>query len=359
MKRYKIIFSASGTGGHIFPAIAVAKKVKEPIIFICSKYGMGKTIFSEEKFKYILIPIKGFLGLSFFGKLKRAPLFILSILIVLGIFIKYRPKVIFGFGGYASFPVLFWAWILKRKYFIQEQNSIPGFVNRFFSKGAQAIFLGFPNTKVEGKKIFTGNPVREEFLKINPKEEISFPLKILIIGGSQGSKFLNETIIKLLPEIKDFPIKVYHQSGKEYLEVLKREYEKYGFDFKVFDFIKNLWDYYEEADLIICRAGALTIYEIISSGRCAILVPFKGATENHQFYNAKYLEEKGAAFLIEENERTAEGLLKNLKVILKNPNLLIEMGKRAKELEVKKGMDLILENLNFCLEGRRYAISQS
>ncbi len=359
MKRYKIIFSASGTGGHIFPAIAVAKRVKEPIIFICSKYGMGKTIFSEEKFKYILIPIKGFLGLKLFEKLKRIPLFLLSIFIVLGIFIRYRPRVIFGFGGYASFPVLFWAWLLKRKYFIQEQNSIPGFVNRLFSKGAQAIFLGFPNTKIDGKKIFTGNPVREEFLKINPKEEISFPLKVLIIGGSQGSKFLNETIIKLLPEIKDFPIKIYHQSGKEFLEVLKREYEKYGFNFEVFDFIKNPWDYYEEANLIICRAGALTIYEIISSGRGAILIPFKGATDNHQFYNAKFLEEKGAAFLIEENERTGELLLKYLKVIWENPKLLIEMGKKAKELEVKGGMDLILKNLNFYLEGKGYAISQS
>lgn len=354
--KYPFIFATGGTGGHIFPAISVAKNMDLPVIFLTGKYGMERKIFEGEKIKYKTLPLKGISGIPLNKKIIRSLGILFSLIISLYYILKFNPKIIVGFGGYASFPVLFWARILNKKYFLQEQNSIPGFVTRTFSKKATAIFTGFPQINLEGKKFFTGNPLRKEFYDIPPKEKISFPLNIFIIGGSQGSKFLDEVIIKIIPEIKDSPLKITHQAKRESIFYIEKKYKEFGLDYEIFEFTDKPWEYYSKADLVICRAGALTVSEVISSGRCAIFVPFKGAAENHQYFNATYLSDSKCSFLIEENEHTGKNLLEILKEILKDPQILIEMGKRTKEKEVRNGIDFIKKTLLENLKGGNCAL---
>ncbi|MEJ5165422.1 MAG: undecaprenyldiphospho-muramoylpentapeptide beta-N-acetylglucosaminyltransferase [Thermoanaerobaculia bacterium] len=339
--RYPFIFSAGGTGGHIFPALSVMDFLNSPVLLLTGKYGMEKKILSKERVPFKTLPIKGISEVSFLKKIMRFPGIFVSLFFSLFYILKYKPKVIVGFGGYASFPVLFWARFLKIQYFLQEQNSIPGQVTRFFSKGARAIFTGFPDTEISGNKIYTGNPLRREFYNIPIKEKITLPINLFIIGGSQGSKFLDETIGNILPFLKGIPLSVIHQARSEDISFLAQKYKESGIEAKIYEFIEKPWEIYQKADLVISRAGALTVSEVISSGRCAIFIPFKGAAENHQYWNALWLSKDGAAFLIEENEKTGENLLKVLREILNRPEILIEMGKRAKEREVKDGMDLI------------------
>jgi len=351
--RYNFLFTAGGTGGHIYPAISVAKEINLPVLFVSGKYGMEEKIFKKESIYYKTLPIKGFSGISLLKKIIRLPNIFISLLLSLYYILKFKPSVIVGFGGYASFPILFWAKTLKKKYYLQEQNSIPGYVTKFFAKGARAIFTGFPEIKLEGKKIYTGNPLRKNFYEIPLKENFSFPLNIFIIGGSQGSKFLDETILNIIPELRGKPFKINHQARSEYLNKLKEKYNEIGIENNVFEFTDKPWDFYREADILICRAGALTVSEVISSGRCAIFIPFKGAAENHQFYNAKFLFDLSASFLVEENEKTGENLICILNDIIKNPEITIKYGKKAKELEKRDGLKIIKETLleNF-VEGK-------
>lgn len=342
---YTFIFSAGGTGGHIFPALSVAHYLNSSVLLLTGKYGMEKKILSKEKVPFKTLPIKGISGVPFSKKIMRFPGIFISLFLSLFYIFKYKPKVIVGFGGYASFPVLFWAKFLKIQYFLQEQNSIPGQVTRFFSKRAKATFTGFPDTDISGNKIFTGNPLRKEFYNIPLKEKIALPINLFIIGGSQGSKFLDETVGNILPYLKGFPISITHQARSEDIPYLIQKYREAEIEAKIYEFIEKPWEIYERADLVISRAGALTVSEVISSGRCAIFIPFKGAAENHQYWNALWLSKERAAFLLEENDKTGEKLLKILKEILENPEILVEFGKRAKEREVKDGMELIRKNL--------------
>lgn len=348
----KIVFATGGTGGHIFPAIAVAKEMENEIVFIGSKFGMEKKIMQKEKFEYYLLPIKGISGLSIFKKSYRIFLLVFSTLISLYYIIKINPKLIIGFGGYGSFPILLWANLLKKTYFLQEQNSIPGKVTRLFSKNAKAVFCGFPNINLKGKTIYTGNPLRKEFYKIKPKEKLEFPLKLLILGGSQGSSFLNETVSQLIPKLKEYNIQLYHHTGLKEKEKIKESYKIHGLEAEVFDFTDSPWEYYEKADLIICRAGALTVSEVSASGRCAIFIPFKGAYENHQYYNAKYLVERDACFLIEENENAKNEIIKIIRNIFDEPEILMKKAKKAYECGKRDTIDLIKSCILKALEDK-------
>lgn len=356
--RYSFLFTAGGTGGHIFPAIAVYRIIDKPILFISGKYGMEKTIFEKEKIDFKELPVKGLASVSIFKKILRTPSILISLFISLYYILKFNPKIFVGFGGYASFPVLFWAKILNKNYFLQEQNSIPGLVTKYFSKGAKAIFAGFPDLNLKGKVIFTGNPLRKEFYEIEGKEEIKTPLNIFILGGSQGSKFLDDTIFDILPDLKNIKIKITHQTRKENLLKLEEKYKETGIEHKLFEFIDTPWNYYKEADLIISRAGALTVSEVAASGRCAIFIPFKGAAQNHQYFNAKYMYDSEASFLIEENKDTGQNIINLLNKVQKEPEILIKMGKKAGEKGNRCGIKTIKDILLSSLKGGMDALQE-
>ena len=309
-----IYIVAGGTGGHVFPAKRVAQKYLEKgfmINWIVTSRGHEKKICKELGINFIQVPLYGFRGKGFFTKLKALLAFFLSGLIFIfksNIFNRLNSPMIV-FGGYVSLIAFFY---FRGPVFLQEQNTIPGSVSRLLisTNKVSKIFCGFETTKNFFKKynknfidlVNTGNPVG----KIKEKENNildSSPLKILILGGSQGSMFLNELIPETFKEfIENNSLEVKHQSGYKNETKVKDNYSTFIGEVTVQAFIEDIESAYQWADIIICRSGALTVSEIIASRSVGVFVPIKVSIDDHQKENASYLSSLDAAWLIEESE---------------------------------------------------------
>ncbi len=334
----KFIIITGGTGGHIFPALSIKEEMEKENFEIFFVLGGNLRIPFEEK----LIKIK---AAPFMGK--NLPILFKNIFInIQGIiesinFLNKNPFPVIATGSYASFPLLFSAFIKNIPYFILEQNSIPGRVNKIFSKKAKINFIAFEKTKnyLKGKKIFVGNPLRKfreieknearEILNIKKDEKV-----ILIFGGSQGSRFLNNLGIEISKIMKDY--KFILLSGKNFYEELK---EKKGENILLFPFYKEMEILYTACDVAVTRAGGITIYELLYFGIPSLLVPFPYATDNHQFYNAKCILEKYDFFeMVEEKEASVERVIEKIK------KLFTKKGKKIKFFAEKK----IIEEIKKC-----------
>ena len=250
-------------------------------------------------------------------------------------------------GGYPSFPGCIMAALLNKPLLIHEQNSIPGLTNKILVKFADKILIGFPDAIRDKKKVvFSGNPVRNEISQLDTPEHRyegrSVNLKLLIIGGSLGAKVLNTIVPQALKLIPDSvrPL-VVHQAGEKHLEILNKNYVEAGVEGELVVFIEEMAVKYSECDLVICRAGALTVAELSSAGIASILVPFPYAVDDHQTYNAKFLSSHGAAVLLPENELTPDGLA-NLLLELTRERLL-EMAIKARELATLNATRIVAE----------------
>ena len=331
MKHIKktIFIAGGGTGGHLFPAFSIGKELQKKdleIIYIGSKYGIEKKIFNEMKVKYILLNIKGIKRGKTIKSLIHNISFPFKFLITyfhsLILIIKYKPKAIIGTGGYCSGMPLIAGISLNITTFIQDQNSIPGLVTKKLNKKVNKIFLGYEQAKKQLKNsncIVSGNPLRDELSKLNKIEskiKLNFHKNkklLFIIGGSQGSSPINMHFIKKL----DFYIKnnyqILWQCGEYDYNYLIRKIENKNI--KIKKFIANMSIAYSAADLIISRAGALTINEITFFGKPSILIPFPHAAENHQEINAKILENNNACITIKQDTLDSgklESCIKNL-----------------------------------------------
>jgi UDP-N-acetylglucosamine--N-acetylmuramyl-(pentapeptide) pyrophosphoryl-undecaprenol N-acetylglucosamine transferase len=245
---------------------------------------------------------------------------------------KFRPGVVIGFGAYASGPVLVAAHHRKVPILLVEPNAVPGFTNRTALKFASRVAVSYQddNHQFEGKAVLTGTPVRP--LKAQPV--ISRRFTIGIFGGSQGSRALNQIIAGALPTLSSWKdqIQIIHQTGKSDYPSLKEQYEKEAPFFEVTAFIHNVEEFYNRCDLLICRAGAVTLAEITSLGKPAILVPLPTATHDHQYQNAKRLAEAGAATLIQQQDFTAERLVQELENFMTHPEELQAMAEASRKL---------------------------
>ncbi|MCL2389677.1 MAG: undecaprenyldiphospho-muramoylpentapeptide beta-N-acetylglucosaminyltransferase [Elusimicrobia bacterium] len=324
----KIVFiAASGSGGHIYPGIAVADEINERFepIFILSKNQASKDIISKTSYKYLTLPVCGMPAV--FSLKFLYFLLTLSVSTVKSVFLilKYKPAVCVGMAGYASVPVVLAAKLLRKKTLICEQNVVPGKATKLLSKIADTVCLSFEETKkyINSKNtIVTGNPVRRELLnadKSSALKSFGFSDKgqvILIFGGSQGSSKLNDiafqTACKLIESQK---INVIHVTGKKDFPLISRKAAKYSEHYKVFEYIYDMAQAYAASDIVICRAGAGTISELYHLRKPAVLVPYPYAGA-HQAQNAKFLEYKGLAEAIEEAGLNVNILLKALKGIL-------------------------------------------
>ncbi len=303
------LIAGGGTGGHIFPAIAIGEALKKKVqgakvYYVGTRYGMEYKLMPDMGYPLLTLPIRGLLGKNAsqkLGLLWRLPASLLLSLILL---IRFRPKVVIGVGGYASAPLMLTAGLLRIPTMIQEQNAIPGMTNKLSSKTARLACCGFPQAKSHFKcpAIVTGNPVRGDFS--NAKPWSSDRKTVLVLGGSQGAAALNEQLPKLLKENmpRDVGVKVVHQCGERQLEAVKQAYEKAAFHVEVTAFIDNMGQLLEHVLFAVCRAGASTIAELKMLGIPAILVPFPKATHDHQTHNARSLADLGAALLVPEHE---------------------------------------------------------
>ena len=311
---YKFLFAGGGTGGHLFPAIAVAEQIKEmkpeaEIMFVGTKDRIeGKTI-PKLGYSFKSIWIKGFSRkFSFENFLFPLRLFVSA---VQSLFINasFNPKVAIGSGGYVAGPAIWGASVLGAKIILLEQNSYPGVTTRLLEKHADEIHISFEDSKnyLKKKKILltTGNPVRKDLGTIDKVEALnSFGFSaekktLLILGGSLGAESINQAAGNVVNKLSDEGLQVIWQTGKNYYEDYKHFNSK---SIKVFDFIEDMNYAYSSSDLILARAGATTIAEILVLGIPSILVPSPNVAENHQYYNAKSLSDEGAAILIEDKE---------------------------------------------------------
>ncbi len=347
---HTILIMAGGTGGHVFPALAVADYMKVSgwrVVWLGTKGGM------EE----ILVPQKGYdIEIMDFSGLRGKNLmvwFLLPLRLLLAfwqsakVLFQIRPDVVLGMGGYPAFPGGIMASLLNKPLLIHEQNSVPGLANKILAKFADKVLLGFPNAiRNEKKIIFSGNPVRKEISQLDIPDkryaERSGKLKLLIIGGSLGAQVLNTIVPKMLKLIPDHmrPL-VTHQAGRKHLETLKKNYAEAGVEGELLVFIENIAVQYADCDLVICRAGALTIAELTAAGIASILVPFPYAVDDHQTSNAKFLSDKDAAVLLPQNELTPQGLAQLLMEFTREK--LLGMAMKARELARPDATRLVAE----------------
>ncbi|CAM2006222.1 undecaprenyldiphospho-muramoylpentapeptide beta-N-acetylglucosaminyltransferase [Acanthopleuribacter pedis] len=324
------MIAGGGTGGHIFPALAIGQALRDQvpearIVFVGTRYGMETSLIPDAGEKLLTLPIRGLLGKSMLKKaamIWRIPAsFLLSVIYLL----RFRPKVVIGVGGYASAPLLWTAAMLRIPTLIQEQNAFPGLANRMCAKVAQLACLGFEEAgrHLACAGIVTGNPVRRDFCEGKPWSR-KRPL-LLVLGGSQGARSLNERLPVVLQRViePEMQLEVVHQCGRKYVAEVEQAYRDAPFPVRVVSFIEDLSKLMDDVRLVVCRSGASTIAELKLVRVPAVLIPFPAATHDHQTFNAKSLAALGAAELVPEND--LDRLESLLQALLGEPERLQKM----------------------------------
>lgn len=355
MRRNKIIICGGGTAGHLYPALAVGEKLlqKRPqaeILFVGGSRKLEKKIMDHHQVNFIALRIEGLKGkgLKILRSLIILPYAFLKSLFIL---LRNRPGLVIGVGGYSSGPlVLLAAWMIIPT-IILEQNRNPGFTNRMLLPWVKKAVVAFQSSldDFKGKGVYLGNPVREEFYHL-PNKARDSRLSLLIFGGSQGSHFLNTQIVSTLTEMKSLrdQLHIFHQTGEKDFAWVKREYRKNGFeDMTVAPFFFKMAEYFQKADLIISRAGASTIAELIAAQKASLLVPFARATDDHQALNAIELERIGAAEVLLEKDFNPNTFLAKIQNFIKNKNKITQMENNLVQLQTENVADNIAD---LCLE---------
>lgn len=340
----KYVIMAGGTGGHVIPGIAVAQELRKDgheVYWMGTPTGIENQLVPAQNIPFYPVNIKSLRGKGVFRIISMPFMLIKAIWQAREILNKLKPDGALSMGGFVAGPGGIAAWLLGINLYVHEQNAIAGLTNRVLAKFAKKVFIAFPNTKKLGihadKIIQTGNPIRAEIIAIaapgmrtigsNPK------LRILVLGGSLGAKAINEAVpqaLALLPE--DKKPEVWHQTGKAHLVEAQRCYLDNKIEAQVVPFIDDMAKAYQFADIVICRAGALTISELAAAGIASILIPFPHAVDDHQTVNAQFLTRTGAAILVEQHSLTARGLADLILKYIEHPEKCLEMAIRARAL---------------------------
>jgi len=313
-----ILIMAGGTGGHVFPGLAVADYLRQAgwrVVWLGTEAGMELKLVPQHGYETEVISFSGLRGKRLIAWLMLPLRLLKAFWQSIRIIQRVKPDVVLGMGGYPAFPGGMMASLLNKPLAIHEQNSVAGLTNKLLAKLADKIFLGFPDAILadSGKTICSGNPVRTEIIQIEAPEKRFLgrqgKLNLLVVGGSLGAQIFNTTVpeaLKLIPE-NQRPM-VVQQAGTANLEAVKKAYEERQLDGEVISFIDDMAKRYAACDLVLCRAGALTITELSAAGVASILVPYPHAVDDHQTSNAKFLSSHGAAVLLPQSELTAQNL---------------------------------------------------
>lgn len=356
-----MILAGGGTGGHIYPAIAVANEFKNrfpnsDMLFVGTGKGLEKELVSKNNFRLEFISAKGL------ARTLKKELFVLPIFLIKSfweswlILKKFKPDIVVGTGGYVSLPVVLMASLMGKKTLIQEQNSYPGLSTRILSLVSNRVCLSYQSSikyfKDKKKLRILGNPIRKEILSGNRESGIKkFNLKadkktVFILGGSQGSKRINEAIKEGTSYLKQFnDIQLLWQTGSKNFEEIADFMKGIKLTTTVLPFIQDMAQAYAATDLLVCRAGALTLSEVTACGKPSILIPYPFAAADHQRYNALFLKEKGAAEVIFEKELKGENLTRLIIELLKDENRLRRIATNAKALAKPLAASQIVDEL--------------
>ena len=339
----RVLIAGGGTGGHLFPGIALAEEVatrhpRNDVVFVGTDRGLEARVVPQNGFVFEAIKSRGLKGMGFVKLMLGLLLLPVSFFSALGLLRKYRPDVVVGVGGYSSGPVVLMAWLLRIPTAIQEQNALPGFTNKVLGKFVDAIFVSFDAaiTFFPAKRAHAlGNPIRRALLENFLRSKVAHErFTLLIFGGSLGAKGINSRVIEALPFLQDLKNQVHlvHHTGKGDLEAVTKGYADQNFAAEVREFIDDMAGAYLGADLVLCRAGATTLAELTVCKKASILVPFPHATDDHQAVNAKALVDAGAAVMFREGELTGERLAATIRELKNDPARLAKMEKAAGNL---------------------------
>lgn len=350
-----LMIAGGGTGGHIYPAIAIAREytardANRRAVFVGTDYGLEKNIVPKAGFPLEFIQVgglKGKGGLDLVRNLARLPLGFIQAFRLIG---KHKPDAVLGVGGYSSGPVLIAAVLRRVPSIIHEANAFPGLANRGVSRFVTAVAVAFDEALPRlGRKdgAVTGNPIRKEFFEASSQQPTTNTRqpRLLIFGGSQGSRVINNAILSALPLLEP-TFEIVHQTGPTDHEKVLAAYNETKFaNARVVPYLDPMVDELAAADLVVCRAGAMTLGELAAVGKAAILIPFAAATNNHQEVNARVVEKAGGAIVITEKELSAERLANAIRDVMSDPQRAARMSDAAKTLAVpdatKKIVDLI------------------
>ena len=335
----KIVIAGGGTGGHLFPGIAIAQEFSASqgaaVTFLTSPKAVTARILERYGFPWEVIASRALKGQGLLSRVRTLCSLPGSVREAKARLRALAPQLVLGMGGYASGPVGVAAYLLGIPLAIHEQNAIPGVANRWLAKMARRIFLSFPDASgsyPQEKAVWTGNPIRPEFF--GSQQRPALPFTVLIMGGSQGAHSLNLAALEALPllaELKEH-LNFLHITGKEDREEVAAGYGQAGFAAEVADFTPEVPAWMGRSHLAVCRAGASSLAELTALGRAALLVPFPFAANNHQEFNARFLADAGAAELILNKDFTGEVLADKIKYFLGHPDTLKAMEAASRSL---------------------------
>jgi len=334
----KLMVMAGGTGGHVFPALAVAKLLQSSgtqVTWLGTRRGLEATVVPNNEIPIEWITVEGLRGKGF-GSLLLAPFKLLRAMWQsAGAIRRVRPDCILGMGGFVAGPGGLVARMMGRPLVVHEQNAVAGLTNKYLAKIANRVLTGFPNVAdlpVNAK--WVGNPVRDSIVvdDQNNNSKKDDQLHVLVVGGSQGAHSFNIKLPKVFKQLEMDRVSIWHQSGRGRADEVSALYQEYGVDVRVSEFIEDMAAAYRWADLLVCRAGAMTIAECCAAGKPALLVPYPFSAGDHQVINAKAMVNVGGANLVMNEEIDSPKMLDAMRGLLASHDELREMGKRANTL---------------------------
>lgn len=331
-----ILIMAGGTGGHIFPALAVADILRGQgwqVTWLGAPNSMEADLVPKHGYQMAKVRFAGLRGKGLLRKLLLPFNLMVALWQSEGAMLRYRPDVVLGMGGYITFPGGLMAVLLRRPLVIHEQNSVAGLSNKVLARVANRVLTGFPD--VLPKALWCGNPVRRQITELAPPEQRyatrTGSLNVLIVGGSLGARALNETVPQALAEMPlETRPNILHQTGKPHHAAVVAVYQQLGAQADIQPFISDMAAAYANADLVICRSGALTVAELAAAGVASILIPFPFAVDDHQTHNARFLSDRGAAILLPQSELNADKLAQLLMGLGREK--LLEMAQKARSV---------------------------
>lgn len=359
----KVLITGGGTGGHIYPAISIAKELEKQnnnidILYIGTEKGLESELVPKSGINFKTITVSGFKRSISFENLKTMKNLAQGLIESKRIITSFKPDIIIGTGGYVCGPVVLIGSIMNIKTVIHEQNVVPGITNKILSKFSDKVFISFEDSRKyfnvkKNKLVFTGNPIRKEFIEDSNKfrsqnNNKTYSLKVLSFGGSRGAKKINQTMLEIIREINNMPdIHLTHITGKYYYnEFMKSLNEiKLNSNIEIFPYSDEMPSLMKYSDLIISRSGAITLAELTALGRPAILIPSPNVANNHQEYNAKVLENTGAAIMLRESKLNYKNLSSLILSLKKDKTRLESMEVNSKKIGIPDATKNITINI--------------
>ena len=354
----RIVIAGGGTGGHLFPGVAIAEEFRRrdganEVLFIGTNRGLEARVLPQTGFPLAALDVEGIKGRGLVRSVAALAKVPRSLLESRRILRGFAPDVVIGVGGYASGPAVLAARCMGLPTAIAEQNAIPGETNRILGKFADRVFVSFPETARwfrPGRVRVTGNPIRAAIAAGRRRaRKPGDPFTILVFGGSQGAHRINRAVLEAMPHLADMQerLRIIHQTGKDDLESVQQGYRDRSMEAEVLPFITDMASAYGEADLLVCRAGATSIAEITASGKAAVFIPFPHAVNDHQTKNAELLVNRGAAEMIPERDLSGERLSGIIRRLAGDAAALEAMERRAAELgNVRAAAEIVDECLD-------------